>query len=181
MYELVKYDAPILREKLSDYVFSDLEAAREIAETLSKTCQAYKAVGLSANQCGLPHRVFVMNISPGYVCFNPVITAYGLENNILIEGCLSFPLLNFNVKRPASVRVRYQDEKGAFQTKMFGGLEARVFLHEFDHLEGKTFTQRASLVNVRRGIEKTNKFINKRKVKHIPIYTEAELKINSLI
>ena len=60
------------------------------------------------------------------------------------EACLSFPGLQLKVKRPASIRVRFQDPYGNWITRQFAGMSARVFLHEYDHLFGVDFTDKVS-------------------------------------
>ena len=60
------------------------------------------------------------------------------------EGCLSIPGINESVKRPAKVLVNYFDENGEEQERWLEGFEARVFQHEYDHLEGKMFVDRLS-------------------------------------
>ena len=58
------------------------------------------------------------------------------------EGCLSFPDKIINVERPDRIVVKYEDEDGKAHKIKLSGMASRVFLHEFDHLEGIVFTQR---------------------------------------
>jgi peptide deformylase len=81
------------------------------------------------------------------------------------EGCLSFPLLYMNVKRPDFVRLRYQNEKGETNTERFIGMTARVVLHEFDHMNGVLFLEKVSRMEKDRSLRK--RAILKRKVKKI--------------
>jgi len=97
--------------------------------------------GLSANQIGLPLKMFVIEGEPAYAIFNPRITYYGDEEVLLEEGCLSYPGLALKIKRPRFIRVRFQDPYGDFVTKQFDGISSRVFQHEFDHSEGVTSSQ----------------------------------------
>jgi peptide deformylase len=102
-------------------------------------------IGLAANQVGVPYRIFAMRGSPqNFVCFNPRIVQAAAENIILEEGCLSFPGLIVKVKRPRHVRVRFQTPNGDTRTETFIGMTARIFQHEYDHLEGKLYFNRAS-------------------------------------
>jgi len=95
---------------------------------------------LAANQCGIPHSVFVMGgEGVGYALFNPQIVDFDGEAKI-DEGCLSFPGLYLPIKRAENVKVKYQDMNGEEKTQTFGGVTARVILHEYDHLQGKIFT-----------------------------------------
>ena len=68
-----------------------------------------------------------------------------------------------NVKRPDSIRIRFQDETGETKTEKFIGMTARIALHEFDHMLGKVYTQKASAFETQRAIRK--RMILKRKVK----------------
>lgn len=99
-----------------------------------------EAVGLAANQVGLPYRMFVMEAGTPFAIFNPKIVAISDDLVSLNEGCLTFPDLWLEVKRPEWVRARFTTPSGKTITEMFGGYHARVFLHEYDHLEGKVFT-----------------------------------------
>jgi peptide deformylase len=76
---------------------------------------------------------------------------------------LSFPLLFLNVKRPDSIRVRYQTWENIIDTSTFIGMSARIALHEYDHLDGKLFTQVASSFEVEQS--KRKRMILQRKVK----------------
>lgn len=69
------------------------------------------------------------------VLVNPVIIARSTEEDLKEEGCLSFPLIYGHVKRSKWIEVSYQDIRGTKLGKKFEGLEARVFQHEFDHLD----------------------------------------------
>ena len=105
-------------------------------------------VGLSANQCGVMERVFVMysDIKKKEIiaCFNPKIIKKGKEKVLIDEGCLSFPGLWVKVKRPETIEVEYEDENGEKIQRELYGLQSRIFQHEYDHMEGTNFTQRVS-------------------------------------
>lgn len=147
--ELVSGDHPLMRTKLEEFDFSNPPVhPAELANQLIETMLASSGLGLSANQCGLPYRVFVMHSSPTKVCFNPRIVTVSRDVQLMDEGCLSFPNLFVKVKRPQRVKVRYQDAFGETHTEHFIGMTARVFLHEFDHMEGKTYKQRANPIHL---------------------------------
>ena len=113
--------------------------------------------GLSANQIGLPLKMFVIEGEPAYAIFNPRITYYGDEEVLLEEGCLSYPGLSLKIKRPRFIRVRFQDPYGDFVTKQFDGISSRVFQHEFDHSEGVDFISRVSKLKRDMAIKKWRK------------------------
>ena len=77
-------------------------------------------------------------------CFNPRIIKESKDMIFFEEGCLSYPELYLNIPRPSSIVVKYEDEnKKIYKTKMVGFI-ARIFQHEYDHMEGIDFTQRSS-------------------------------------
>jgi len=131
------------------------------ASTLVETCKKYNGIGLSANQCGFEYRVFVMGSNDEYVAyFNPKILSSKGEAH-MEEGCLSFPLLNLRITRPAEVEVEYQDFTGVTRTKTFTGITARCFLHELDHMNGMLYTSRVKPLALQFGLKKLDKIRRK--------------------
>jgi peptide deformylase len=118
-----------------------------LANVLIESMIKENGLGISANQLGYPYRVFVLHSNPTLVCFNPKIIDCSEEQILLEEGCLSFPNLFVKIKRPRKIRVRFTDAHGHTHTKVLDGMSARVFLHEYDHLEGVIFYQRASSIH----------------------------------
>ena len=106
----------------------------------------YEGIGLAANQIGMDVRAFAMirdlENNEVIVCFNPKIIKKYKEVTSCEEGCLSFPDEFINVDRPDKIVVKYEDEDKKDHKIILDGLAARVFLHEFDHLEGIVFTER---------------------------------------
>ena len=147
--DLVRPDHPILKQECKRFNFSDPPLdPKELAANLKETMIANKGIGLAANQIGLPYRVFVVG-SPDdpdniFSFFNPLVVDAAEETVLIEEGCLSYPGLFMKVKRPASCRIRYADENGNVTTNVFDGVPARAILHEYDHMDGVTFHQRAS-------------------------------------
>jgi peptide deformylase len=80
------------------------------------------------------------------VVFNPVIIEVSEETSLYNEGCLSIPELYEMVERPKSIRVKYLDEEMNEVTRKIDGIEARIFQHEYDHLEGILFVDRISSI-----------------------------------
>ena len=116
----------------------------EFTKTLAETMVREDGIGLAANQVGVPYRVFTVRSDPLLVCYNPKIVDLSGEELLGPEGCLSFPGLSVKVKRWEEVRLRFQNYKGTFVTRKFGGLAARVVQHEMDHLDGILFFNRAN-------------------------------------
>ena len=75
-------------------------------------------------------------------CFNPRILKQSRKKVIMQEGCLSYPDLFLDIERPESVVVKYEDEGKEIHKVKFEGFIARIFQHEYDHMEGIDFTQR---------------------------------------
>lgn len=114
------------------------------------TMYAAKGVGLAAPQIGLNLRLAVIDVKPEgksqrLVLINPEIVSREGEVHEE-EGCLSVPGLYAPVKRHARVRVRALDPRGRSYEMTGTGLLARAFQHEIDHLDGKLFIDRLSLV-----------------------------------
>ena len=135
---------PILHEKVKP-CSHDLDRP-EMSRILRKNMIHYGGVGLSANQIGIGERVFIMVLNmeteETITCFNPRIIKRYDDNVWCEEGCLSFPDEIINVKRPDRIVVKYEDEDKKDHKIKLSGMAARVFLHEFDHLEGIVFTER---------------------------------------
>jgi peptide deformylase len=163
----VSENDPILSEPCQEFDFENPPVnAEEFANSLYNKMVQFDGLGLSANQVGYPYRVFAMrNDENPMVLFNPKIVFESENEVIMKEGCLSFPLLYLSVKRPDSVRVRYQNWDGTVDTLTLIGMSARIALHEYDHLEGKTFTQKASQFESQRAMRK--RMILQRKVKKL--------------
>ena len=135
---------PILHERVKP-CSKDLDRF-EMSRILKENMMHYDGVGLSANQIGIGERVFIMVLNmeteETITCFNPRIIKRYDDNVWCDEGCLSFPDEIINVERPDRIVVKYEDEDGKDHKIKLSGMAARVFLHEFDHLEGIVFTER---------------------------------------
>ena len=142
--ELTPNTHPILHERVKP-CSKDLDR-REMSRILKENMIHYEGVGLSANQIGISERVFIMMLNmeteETITCFNPRIIKRYDDNVWCEEGCLSFPDEIINVKRPDRIVVKYEDEDKKDHKIKLSGMAARVFLHEFDHLEGIVFTER---------------------------------------
>jgi peptide deformylase len=144
MLKLVPDDHPLLKTQLEEFDFADppvdpITLANQLAELMIRS----RGIGLSANQAGLPYRVFVMGTNPITACFNPRLVDIGEEKVLLAEGCPSYPGLAIKVKRPKNIKVRFTLPNGETTTQKFTGITARVFLHELDHMNGENFINRA--------------------------------------
>jgi peptide deformylase len=120
-------------------------------------------IGLAANQIGFNKRVFVIGSNkikgfPGpFAVFNPKIIEASEEMDLHQEGCLSYPGLWLSVKRPAVIKVEYQDSQGNFVESAMSGLIARCFQHELDHLDGICFVDKVSKLKLSLALKKLRK------------------------
>jgi len=148
---VLTYGSPTLRKHAEDV--SDFSS--ELVKNLFDTLAVEGGIGLAAPQIGVSQRVFIISTEPladddpsvesfKRVVINPVIIEVSEETSLYNEGCLSIPELYEMVERPKSIRVKYLDEEMNEVARQIDGIEARIFQHEFDHLEGILFVDRIS-------------------------------------
>lgn len=134
---------PILRKtcRLVDKVDDRI---RMILDDMIETMRDAQGCGLAAPQIGMMRRMFVAEPVEGEVyCFvNPeIITLEGEQE--CVEGCLSLPGYQGTVMRPQKVKIKGLDYNGEEQEYEFEGFHANVICHEFDHLEGILYKDKA--------------------------------------
>ena len=143
----------------------EIKDRKELSDKMYKSMVKYGGIGLSANQVGLPFRMFVMGghpqIDDGKVrnCFNPIIKDLSEETVLMKEGCLSFPFLFLSIKRPQWVNVQYTDENGETVDEYLHGMSARIFQHENEHMNGYIFTDLVSKMKLDMAKKKQSKLI----------------------
>ena len=118
---------------------------RMILDDMLETMRDYDGVGIAAPQVGILKRIFIVEAEEGDVleAVNPeILSMEGLVAGE--EGCLSVPGYFGTVERPEKVRLRAQDRKGEFYEIEAEGLKAVAICHEYDHLDGVLFTDKAS-------------------------------------
>ena len=154
IYPIVIYGSQVLRNK-SENITPDYPDFKKLVEDMFLTLAEAEGVGLAAPQIGKNIRMFIVDCTPWgeedpsladyrRVFVNPEIYESSEETSLFEEGCLSLPGLHENVRRPISIKMRYLDENFVEHDEEFDGLPARVIQHEYDHLEGKVFTDRVS-------------------------------------
>ncbi len=126
------------------------QALVTLVRDMAETMYAAAGVGLAATQVDVQKRVLVMDLSENKdtlrVFVNPVVLEASDEQATCEEGCLSVPGIYELVRRPARVRVQAQDERGATFTLDCDGKLAVCVQHEMDHLVGKVFVERLSML-----------------------------------
>jgi peptide deformylase len=162
MLELVKDDHPILSVKMPP-VDGGLNL-EPLSKDMFLLMWSNGGIGLAAPQVGMAVRMFVMGPQqgPNYVCINPEIVEYG-PDNMGPEGCLSYPALWLNIKRPEWVHARYRTLNGEIVEQKFEGLLARCYIHELDHLDGITFVSKVKPLSLRLAKERQRKELRKQK------------------
>ena len=158
--------APFNNDMLKDEGFKD---RKELSEAMFDTMKKYGGIGLSANQVGLPFNMFVLGDHPEVeknlkmTCFNPMIISSSVEEEVMKEGCLTFPFVFLNITRPRKVVVKYEDENGDLKEGSLDGMISRVFQHEHDHMLGKTFVDGVSKMKLDMAYKKAQKQMNRYK------------------
>jgi peptide deformylase len=134
-----------------------------LAKRMKMTMKLYGGIGLSANQCGVSERMFVIGTDEfQMVCINPKVikkSETAVKNK---EGCLSYPGLFLSIDRPDWIDVEYTDEFGNTKESRLEGVSAQCFLHELDHLNGikfVTYVKPVALQMARKKQKKTVKTI----------------------
>lgn len=156
--QLIKEPNDFLKTKMNPFDF-EKEDASKIAQEMITDMIRFNGVGLAANQVGYNGRIFVMKPPTGkpYAVINPTIESVSTSTKLDIEGCLSFPNLFLHVQRPDKIAVNFLDIDAKNVTMHLEDFEARIFLHEFDHLEGITFDTRVSKFKLNLAREKQKK------------------------
>jgi len=148
------YGNPVLRQKAKDIdkSFKDIGI---LIENMFETMYKAEGVGLAAPQIGQSIRLIVIDtnimseddksLKDFKKCFiNPKVLEESGEEWIYNEGCLSLPTFREDVKRKEKIHVQYFDENFDIHEEWFDGMKARIFQHEYDHLEGIVFSDRLS-------------------------------------
>ena len=148
MNQILYVPDPILRqtsENIKKITSKEIDISKKMIDLMLKA----PGVGLAANQIGILKKIVTINLpnensekNKIYTLFNPIITSYSKKKVIMEEGCLSYPDEFIEVERSETVVVKYEDENKVDHKVKLEGFAARVFLHEFDHMQGINFTQR---------------------------------------
>ena len=170
MLKLLPEDDLILKQECKPFDFNNPPVdPKQLVEDLKLAMIDNFGVGLSANQVGLPYKVFVFGdpTDPQNIqsVFNPKLLHSSDEEVLIEEGCLSYPGLFIKIKRPGAIRVRYANELGIVNTFVYDKEPARIFLHEYDHMDGITFKERATQIRLAMAFKQKRKLDRLRKQK----------------
>ena len=156
--------APFQDDMLKEYGF---ENRQELVEAMFICMKKFGGIGLTANQVGLPFNMFVagghQDLEKGMslAMFNPMIVSTSVEELMMKEGCLTYPYLFLNIKRPRKVVMKYEDSDGKLQEAHLDGMMSRVCQHEYDHTIGRNFIEHVSKFKLKRAQEKAVKEIDR--------------------
>jgi peptide deformylase len=161
---IVAYGHPVLRE-VAKPITPEYPQLDKLIEDMWETMYGSNGVGLAAPQINRAIRLFVIDSTqifenmdddekedypdgPGVkqVFINARIVSLNGKEWLYNEGCLSIPKVREDISRNEEVVLEYQDEEFNTYTRTFNGITARVILHEYDHIEGKLFIDRISLL-----------------------------------
>lgn len=157
---LVEFPHPALLRKTRPVTRLDA-GLREAVAGMFEIMYAAQGIGLAANQVALPYRLFVVNCAgrrgdgEEHVFINPVLSR-PRGTAVQEEGCLSLPGVRMDVRRPQKIVVDAFTLEGEPIRMDLDGLLSRVVQHEFDHLEGRLFTDRlpeSAALEVRRDLD----------------------------
>lgn len=150
------YGTPVLRKE-SDEIDKGYSGLEELIADMFETMDKAKGVGLAAPQIGKNIRIIVIDTKPmsedfpeqnleefREVFINPIIEEEFGEEMSFREACLSLPRISEEIRRPSKIIMSYFDKDWNLHEKEFKGIKARILQHEYDHLEGRMWIDRAS-------------------------------------
>lgn len=152
---IIAYGDPVLRRKAIAIEPDEYPHIKELIESMFETMYAAHGVGLAAPQVGLSMRLFVVDASPfgdddpqlkdfKKAFINAIALDEAGEEWSFNEGCLSIPDVREDIFRKSKIRISYYDEDWKHHEDTFIGMAARIVQHEYDHIEGKLFTDKLS-------------------------------------
>lgn len=163
---IVIYGDPVLR-KVGEEIDKDYPGLEQFIKDMFETMYKANGVGLAAPQVGKAIRLFIVDTKPfaesdededdeftpeqkkELVAFKKIFINAKILNEegeewAFSEGCLSIPKIRENVNRMPDIEIEYYDEKFKKHVEKYSGVIARVIQHEYDHIEGKLFTDKIS-------------------------------------
>ena len=146
---IVTAPSPMLRQKAQLVDVANLPNLQTFIDDMFDTLRASGGVGLAAPQVGSNLNLFVVIVDQQELAFiNPVVIDASAELDKQDEGCLSLPGLVLKISRSKKIKVMFRDRNGNQQVTDMEDGWARIFLHEFDHLQGIMIDDRAGPVSL---------------------------------
>jgi len=161
LVRIVTYPSPVLRRK-ADPVGAVTDEVRAVAGRMFELMREAGGVGLAAPQVGLCWRMFVANATgepdDDQVFINPVLSAATKEQTAAEEGCLSLPDIRAQILRPQGITIDALNLSGESFQIVSDDFPARVWQHEFDHLEGVLILDK---------MDRLDRIANRRQIKRL--------------
>ncbi len=158
---IVLYPDPVLRQKAEPIDPID-DTVRAVAARMFDLMREARGVGLAAPQVGLPWRMFVANPTgepdDDHVFINPSLSDLGRDQTSAEEGCLSLPDIRAQIRRPQLVTIEATGLDGGPIRMTSDEFPARVWQHEFDHLEGVLILDK---------MDRLDRMANRRRIKRL--------------
>ena len=162
--QLIQSPNSFLTRKVKPFDFNELDA-KQVSGEMCQIMMAKNGLGLAANQVELDAQIFVMRpveneaVTKPFAVINPVIMKVDSDTVLGKEGCLSHLGLLLNIRRPKTLVAKFLDIDAKECILEFSGIDARCFLHEYDHLKGIEFTDRVSKLKLDMAKKKQKKLI----------------------
>ena len=162
--QLIQSPNSFLTHKVKPFDFNELDA-KQVSGEMCQIMMAKNGLGLAANQVELDAQIFVMRpvenaeVTKPFAVINPVIVSVDSDTVLGKEGCLSHLGLLLNIRRPKTLVAKFLDIDAKECILKFSGIDARCFLHEYDHLQGIEFTDRVSKLKLDMAKKKQRKLI----------------------
>lgn len=162
MKNLLFYPDPLLTTVCEE--ITNFEEAKDIIAEMKELMKNMPmAIGLSANQIGYSKRICLLRNGQQEIIslINPREAIIEKDAKFFYkkEFCLSLPGVHASLHAPEDLTVVFQDEEGQERTMSFDGIMARAFLHEAEHLNGRTIMERTNSINRSSLMLKYNKFM----------------------
>jgi peptide deformylase len=162
--KLISSPNEFLSKVTKPFDFDSMDA-KQVSGEMCQIMMAKNGIGLAANQVGVDAQIFVMRptqhaeVTKPFAVINPIILEVSNEIEAGKEGCLSHIGLVLNISRPKSLVTQFLDIDGRECILELSGIDARCFLHEYDHLQGIEFTGRTSKLKLSMAKKKQKKLI----------------------
>ena len=144
--EVVQVGDPVLRKKCEKVTRFDKELSA-LLDDMRETLKKEEGAGLAAPQVGVPIRAVVVDVEEGYFEFINPVFVWQKGEQTGPEGCLSVRGKAGTVTRPDKVKIVFCDRKGDRFSLVAHGFFARAICHEFDHLDGILYTDKATNIH----------------------------------
>ena len=162
-FKMLDENHPLLKQPIPEYKgILPSTPMDTLIKRLKMTMKLYGGIGLSANQCGVQSRVFVLGIDDFFIaCINPKVIDQSPNLVKENEGCLSFPGLYLKLERPEWIEVEFTEPTGDTVQARLEGITARCYLHELDHMNGIRFVDDVGAATLNVARRKQQKIIKK--------------------